>query len=91
VWRALSLSVLRPANREGAQSPLEKFSPPLEKYVGHYLKVLDIVKTILATLRKAFAPLVSQAGYGPECTAYAQNFCVSPKSRFSSQLSNLKL
>jgi len=27
----------------GGESPLEKFSPPLEKYVGHNLKVLDIV------------------------------------------------
>jgi len=25
------------------EAPLENFSPPLEKYVGHNLKVLDIV------------------------------------------------
>jgi len=35
VWQA--------RNREGAQPHLENFSPPLEKCVGHILKVLDIV------------------------------------------------
>jgi len=32
----------RPATR-GSEAPLEKFSPPLEKCVGHILKLLDIV------------------------------------------------
>jgi len=31
------------ARNQGGKSPLERFSPPLEKYVGHCLKVLDIV------------------------------------------------
>ena len=35
---------------------LEKFSPPLEKCVGHRLKPLDIVQKIWAPLRKLFAP-----------------------------------
>jgi len=39
---------------------------PLEKSVGHRLKLLDIVQKSWASLRKLFAPLlVSQAGYGP--------------------------
>jgi len=37
----------------------------LEKCVGHNLKLLDIVQNIWALLRKLFALLVSQAGYGP--------------------------
>jgi len=41
------------------------FSPPLEKCVGHSLKILDIVQKILAPLRKLFSHLLFQAGYGP--------------------------
>ena len=38
-----SLKLLgRPVTR-GAIPPLENFSPPLEKYVGYILKLLDIV------------------------------------------------
>ena len=44
--------------------PLENFSPPLEKCIGHRLKLLDIVQKIWAPLRK-HSPLVTQAGYGP--------------------------
>jgi len=42
--------------RRGGEAPLEKFSLPLEKCVGHRLKLLDIVKKIWAPLRKVFAP-----------------------------------
>jgi len=40
----------------GKNPPLEKFSPRLEKYVGHSLKLLDAVQKFLAPLRKIFAP-----------------------------------
>jgi len=42
--------------RRGTKSPLANFSPPLEKYVGHNLKVLDIVWKIWATLKKLLDP-----------------------------------
>jgi len=45
----------RPVTRGGEALP-RKFSPPLEKCVGHRLKLLDIVQKILAPLRKLFAP-----------------------------------
>ena len=53
-----------PVNRgaQGRRSPLQKFRPP-GKCVG---QLLDKVWNIWAPLRKLFAPLVSQAGYGPE-------------------------
>jgi len=54
----------RPVTR-GASPPLENFSSPLEKFVGYILKLLHIVQKIWAPLRKLFALLVSQAGYGP--------------------------
>jgi len=44
--RTVTSLVDRPVTRGGARRtkpPLENFSPPLEKYVGHSLKVLDIV------------------------------------------------
>jgi len=40
----------------GAKAPLEKFSTPLEKFIGHRLKLLDIVQKIWAPLRKVFVP-----------------------------------
>ena len=40
-----------------AKSPVEKFSPPLEKCVGCNLKILDIVQKNWAPFRKLFAPL----------------------------------
>ena len=40
----------------GASPPLENFSLPLEKRVGHRLKLLDIVEKIWAPPRKLFAP-----------------------------------
>jgi len=41
----------------GASPPTENFSTPLEKCIGHRLKLLDIVQKIWAPLRKLFAPL----------------------------------
>jgi len=41
---------------QGGEAPLENFSPPLEKCVGHNLKILDIVQKIWAPLGKLFAP-----------------------------------
>ena len=38
------------------QSPPKKISPPLEKRIGHRLKLLDIVQKMLDPLRKLFAP-----------------------------------
>ena len=46
---------------QGATPPLENFSLPLEKCVGHSLKLLDIVQKIWAPLGKLFALLVAQA------------------------------
>jgi len=40
----------------GAKPPLATFSPSPEKYVGHNLKILDIVQKIWALLGKLFAP-----------------------------------
>ena len=50
-------------------SLLDNFSPPLEKYVGHCLKNW-------ATLRKLFAPLVSQAGYRSGSNCFLASFKV---------------
>ena len=50
-WRSES----RPVTR-GAKPTLEKFLTPLEKCVGHSLKILGIVQQILAPLGKLFAP-----------------------------------
>jgi len=44
------------ARNQGGQNPLENFSPPLEKCVGHSFKILDIVQKIWASLGKLFAP-----------------------------------
>jgi len=56
IWKTLKVTVWgRPVTR-GAKLPLENFTPSLEKYVGHNLKVLGIVWKIWATLRKLFAP-----------------------------------
>jgi len=41
---------------EGGFPYLQKFSPSLEKCVGHGLKLIDIVLKIWAPLRKLFAP-----------------------------------
>jgi len=40
----------------GAKTPLENFSPTLEKCVGHSLKLLDAVQKFGPPLRKLFAP-----------------------------------
>ena len=40
----------------GGEARPKKFSPPLEKCVGHSLKILGIVQKILAPLGKLFAP-----------------------------------
>jgi len=45
----------RPVTRR-AKPPLENFPPPLEKRVGHYLKLLDIVRKIWVPLGKLFVP-----------------------------------
>jgi len=45
-----------------------QFFAPLEKCVGHSLKLFDIVLKNWAPLRNLFARLVSQAGYGPVCS-----------------------
>ena len=45
----------RPVTR-GAKPPLEKFSPHLEKCVGHNLKILDIVQKIWVSIGKLFVP-----------------------------------
>jgi len=39
----------------GGEAHLENFSSPLEKCVGHNLKLLDTVKKMRASLRKLFA------------------------------------
>jgi len=41
---------------QGGEPPLENFSPPLEKCVGHNFKILYIVQKIWAPLGKLFAP-----------------------------------
>jgi len=46
------------ARNQGIEAPPAKFFTPLKKFVGHSLKMLG-------PSRKLFAPLVSQAGYGP--------------------------
>ena len=51
-------------NQRGRR-PLEKISPPWKNMLDIFWKYLDIVWKIWATLRKLFAPLASQAGYGP--------------------------
>ena len=43
-------------NQGGGEAPLESLSSPVEKCVGHNLKILDIVKKFLAPLGKLFAP-----------------------------------
>jgi len=40
----------------GAKPPLKIFLHPLEKCVGHSLKILNIVQKIWASLRKLFIP-----------------------------------
>jgi len=40
----------------GSKRPPENFSPPLEKCIGHRLKLVDIVQKMWAPLRKRFAP-----------------------------------
>jgi len=44
------------ARKQRGEAPLETFSPPLEKCVGHSLKLLDIVQKLWAPRRKLFAP-----------------------------------
>jgi len=40
----------------GTKAPLQTFSPPLEKRVGHNFKILAIVQKIWAPLGKLVAP-----------------------------------
>jgi len=51
-----SLGLLTRTVTRGAKPPLENFSPPLEKCVGHSFKILDIVQKIWAPLGKLFDP-----------------------------------
>ena len=53
-------------NHGGRSTHLQNFSSPLEKCVERSCKILDIVLKIWASLRKLFATLVSQVGYGPD-------------------------
>jgi len=55
VWVAVFPGGSRPVTR-GAKPSLEKFSPPLEKCVGHNFRPLDTVQKFWAPLRKLFAP-----------------------------------
>ena len=76
----LTIAHRRPVTRgkQGGRILPRKFFCPLEKYVGHNLKVLDIVWKIWDTLRKLFAPQVSQAGYGPGTShGVTTNGCVN--------------
>jgi len=59
----------RPVTR-GGEAPLENFSPPLEKCVGHRLKLLDIVKKTWTLSENSSLLLVSQAGHGSAYKAY---------------------
>jgi len=52
----LTSRIVTRGGRRGAKPLLEKFSPPLEKCVGHSLKLLETAKKIRAPLRKLFAP-----------------------------------
>jgi len=45
----------RNEGRRVGEAPLENISPPLEKCVGHNLKLLDMFKKIWASFRKLFA------------------------------------
>ena len=64
---SLAFTMLYPHARNWSAS-LEIFSPLLEKCVEHISKLLDIVWNSCPPLRKLFASLVSQAGYGPVYT-----------------------
>jgi len=50
--------VVRPVTTgsRGCESPLKFFSLPLEKCVGHRLKLFDIVQTFWSPPRKLLAP-----------------------------------
>jgi len=61
----------RPVTR-GGKTALKFFSPPLEKCVGHRLKLLDIIQNIWAPLRKLFAPL-SVPSWLRACSAVSSN------------------
>ena len=43
-------TVKQTRNQGGAKPPLKIFPPPLEKCIGHRLKLLDIVQKIWAPL-----------------------------------------
>jgi len=53
------------ARNQGGRSLTRNIFPPQKKCVGRILKLLDTFKKICPPLRKLFAPLVPQAGYGP--------------------------
>jgi len=50
--------VPKQARNQGGEALLENFLRPLEKCVGHSLKLLEIVQKFWAPLRKLFAPPV---------------------------------
>ena len=58
------------AGNQGGRRPLENFFTPLEKYVGHSLKLLDIILKIGPLSENSSLLLVSQAGYGPDYKPY---------------------
>ena len=48
--------IYQQVHNQESKAPLENLSSPLEKYVIHSLKVVNIVHKIWATLRKLFTP-----------------------------------
>jgi len=59
----------------GGRSPTRNFFAPLEKCVGHNLKILDIVQKIWALSENSSPLLVFQAGYGPADTGCMLDMC----------------
>jgi len=71
------MSTYTQARNQGGETYLQNFSPPLEKFVGHSLKILDIVQKNWPLSENSSPLVVSQAGYGPaytkrshHCTAF---------------------
>ena len=53
-------------HNQGVGAPSRIFLHPLEKCIGHRLKLLDTVQKMWAPLRNTSPLLVTQAGYGPD-------------------------